>query len=196
MKLVLTATAVAALALFSGGCTRIFGEAAGAVLGGKGKTIVLQPISPDSRAYPLGAYKHFQLQPLTDNTGGQMPAQLNSDLHAEFAKELRDEHVLNYSEGKTLVIRGALLHYENSRLAATDQVFGPLEEAVVRVELVDADSGKVIGVANCVGRSNVTDLMGPHSKAEGLAKAFAGWIAENYPPSQKVSKKMASRSDE
>jgi prophage DNA circulation protein len=67
-----------------------------------------------------------------------------------------------------------------------DQVFGPFEEVVARVELVDKASGTVLGVANCIGRSNTSVNKGVNKKAEGLSKAIAIWIGRSYPKSMKT----------
>jgi len=59
--------------------------------------------------------------------------------------------------------------------------FGPLEEAVCEVQLVDKASGEVIGNATCVGRSTATVNQGLDKKAQGLAKAIVDWIKSNRP---------------
>ena len=187
-KLAVGAVLVAAL-LFAQGCMgRAISEGAGAALGPKGKVVVLSPIV-DSSAKPLGVYQRFEMERFVDSMDGQAPPDLNQYLAPAFAKELLDDRIPEAAYGKTLLIRGKFIHYETGDML--DQAFGPLEEVIARVELVDKDSGKVIGVANCIGRTKETVRMGVKNKADGLAKAIAGWIGKNYPDNRRTPKKRA-----
>jgi hypothetical protein len=60
-------------------------------------------------------------------------------------------------------------------------VLGPLEEVVARVTLVDRETGRTIGVANCIGRTSTRMNLGPKLKAEGLAKAVVLWLRSHNP---------------
>lgn len=168
----------------TGGCSRIAKESIGGITGGKGSWTVLHPISTSRQARPLGVYKRFELARLTDDMNGRAPAALFSALPREFAKELAVKEIPNARSGKTLLIRGKVLHYEDASM--TGHAFGPLEEVVARIEFVDKDTGKVIGVANCVGRTKESVNTGVPKKAQGLAKAIVGWIDCRYPDSQRI----------
>ena len=74
-----------------------------------------------------------------------------------------------------LLVRGTIIYYESAHGLA-EQLFGPLEEAVADVELVDKASGNVIAKAACVGRSTASVSQGVETKAEGLAKGITKWI--------------------
>ena len=169
----------------TGGCiSRLAKEGFGAATGGKGSFTVLQPISADMNARPLGVYDRFELGSITDNMNGLAPTGLFSALPGEFAVALAGEKIPNALRGKTLLIRGKVLHYEDASM--TGHAFGPLEEVVARIELVDKNTGRVIGVANCVGRTQESVNTGVSKKAEGLAKAIAKWIDKYYPQDKRI----------
>ncbi|MDY7010611.1 MAG: hypothetical protein SVV80_07650 [Planctomycetota bacterium] len=166
--------------VFTGGCiSRIAKEGLGGVTGGKGSFAVLQPVSAT-----LGVYERFELTQLADDMNGMAPSELFSALPGEFAKALDEEKIPNASSGRTLLIQGKILHYENASMSG--HAFGPLEEVVARIELVDKDAGKVIGVANCVGRTKESVNTGVSKKTEGLARAIVKWIKEHYPEDQRT----------
>jgi hypothetical protein len=62
--------------------------------------------------------------------------------------------------------------------------FGNFEEVLARVEFVDKATNKVMGTANCIGRTAETVNVGVETKAEGLAKAIVNWIADRYPKAE------------
>ena len=151
----------------------------GAATGAKGSVTVIRALSPDEKARPLAGYQRFELGKLDDRMNGQGPAGLWGKVAERLPGQLRSKGIPDRASGKTAVINGTLLHYEGS--GAMGLALGPTEFAVARVELADKASGKVLGVANCVGRTNERVNMGLDKKAEGLAKAIAEWIDQNYP---------------
>ncbi len=157
------------------GCTsRVIKEGFGAVRGAKGVHVALQPL-PGS----LAEYGSFELGEFRDDFGGKMPPQLLAMLPVKFNEQLQKADLPLRAGGPTAIVRGTILHYEAAGLVGN--VFGPLEEVVARVELVDAASGRVLGTANAIGRSTESINLGVDAKATGLAKAIVEWIAENYP---------------
>ena len=170
---------LAGLILLAGGCSRLAKEGLGAATGAKGRAIPLKSVAGSPSDRPLGAYERFELGSITDGINGRTPPGLLTQLPAEFEKQLAAKRIPNAASGRTLVVRGEIRHYEASGLFG--QAFGPLEEVIARIELVDKDSGKVLGVANCVGRTKETVNTGVPKKAEGLAKAIVGWVDKLYP---------------
>jgi len=179
------ATALAGWMLVGGGCySRAIKEGLGVAVGARGTVTVLEDV-PGESGTALGEYKRFELGRISPGKlGSKVPPDLTALLPGEFAKALAAKKIPNASSGKTLLIRGEILHYENASLA--QEVFGPLEEVVARVELVDKDTGRVLGVANCVGRTKESVNRGVRAKAEGLAKAVVAWIDKHYPKDQRV----------
>jgi len=172
-------------ALTATGCTgTIIREATGAVMGGKGTFMPIQPLAADKTTKNLGDYTNFELGTITDGIGGKMPADLTSHLHSAFSREVSSARLPSDSSGKTLVIRGTVVHYESA--STVGYVLGPLEEVICRTELVDKTSGQVLGVANCVGRTKAATSSGVKEKASGLAKAFVKWIEYRFPDDKKM----------
>ena len=100
------------------------------------------------------------------------------------SKELKDEKIPNARSGKTLLIQGKILHYQGASSSAV--ATAGVEFVVARIELVDKDSGRVLGVANCAGWTSKRVTLGVPEKAEGLARAIVKWIDKHYPESQRI----------
>lgn len=167
------------VAAASPGCIgRAIKEGIGVATGAKGTYVELKPLAADEEGRPLGAYKRFELD-MKDDFGDRTPPELWDRLPLAVAEKLQDKKIANQPSGKTLLIRITVLHYENASLVGV--ALGPLEEVVARVELVDKDTGNVLGVANCIGRTKETVNQGVSKKAQGLAKAIAAWIDKRYP---------------
>ncbi len=177
---VMTIAAVAMLT--TQGCGRAISEGFGLWSGAKG---IYAPITstPPEGDYPLAGYTTFELQRFTDDFGNT-PPELFACMPDTFSLALTEKRIPNVPGGKTLIIRGKILHYEDEKRVGIAAVLGPLEEVIARVELVDKDSGKVLGVANCIGRTEQSVNQGVEKKAQGLAKAIVSWIDKEYPPEE------------
>ena len=176
---VILLAACCAMCLCTGCVGRALKEGVGVATGAKGVTIVVREVPGGRTARPLGVYKRFVVEPFKDNTGTGVPAAIKSGLAVEVRKALAEKRIPNGSSGKTLTIRGTFFYYEDAN-NTTDQLFGPFEEVIARVQL--ADGSRVVGEADCVGRSTTTVNQGPEKKAQGLAKAIVDWIDKHYPP--------------
>ena len=176
---ILLAAMVVAAAFAAPGCGRMAGEAVGTFRGAKGPYTEIRPVAEIQGARVLGIYTRFELGGIEDAFGGKVPPALFEHLPGKFAEQLEGAKLPNLPGGKTLLIRGRIYHYEDEGLLGT--VLGPLEEVVARIELVDKDSGQVVGAANCIGRTQEAVNKGPEKKAEGLAKSIVSWIKANYP---------------
>jgi hypothetical protein len=141
----------------------------GLVRDGKGEHFTL-----DAPAGSLAAYDSIEVEtfsidyPLT-------PATLTGMLRPMLVQELREKgHPAGVAGTRTLAVRGRIIYYQDSR--GVDNIWGPLEEAVAIVELVDKSSGSAVARAACVGRTNASVSRGVESKADGLSEAVANWI--------------------
>ncbi len=168
-------TATCGLLLIAGGCSRTIKESIGLATGAKGLHAPVDDVS----ASKIAEYRNFKLGDFADGTGGVAPRALWTHLGPAFAEALERAKLPTDPDGPTLIARGTVIYYEDSDLM--DQAFGPFEEVVARVNLVDAKTGEVLGEANCVGRSSTTTTMGIRKKAQGLAAGIVKWIAEKYP---------------
>ncbi len=157
-----------------GGCGTAIGEGAALAMGASGSPTPLQEVSTN-----LGVYRRFELGAITDDMGGKVPRELFILLPGAFAKELEEEKIPNSSSGKTLLIQGKILHYQSA--SSTAVATAGTEFVVARIELVDKDSGQVLGVANCAGWTSKRVTLGIPEKAQGLARAIVKWIDQHYP---------------
>lgn len=172
--------ALLAASMGLGGCwSTVVGEGAGLFMGASGVHAVTQPMSSDDGARPLGEYTRFVMGEWSDDFGGKVPDRLFTLLPGKFAEAREHAKLPNDPGGKTLVVRGRVLHYESENLFG--MITGPLEEAVARVELVDQETGRVLAAGNCIGRTEERVNQGVEKKAEGLAKAIVKWISSRYP---------------
>ena len=165
--------------LLPGCMSRAIKEGVGVVRGAKGMYAPVAPASTPAEAKILGEYKRFELGAITDDFGGQVPSQLLQQLPANFAEQITEARLPNDPSGKTLSIRGRILHYEAQGMLGL--AFGDFEEVIARIDFVDKASGRVVGTANCIGRTTESVNRGVASKADGLAKAIVSWIADRYP---------------
>lgn len=168
-KCIATVALLSFLAFFSGGCMgRLIGEGAEAGLGPKGKYWQENPL-PAKESRPLAGYTNIELGKVTNAYGRNVPDEFFTLFPREFEKRFQND-----PSGKALVVNVAILHYEKSDMA--DNIFGPLEEVVAHVELVDKATGNVLATGNAVGRTGKTVGLGIQNKAEGLAKGISSWV--------------------
>ena len=169
VKLLLVCTMVPLLCT---GCLgTIFREGKG-TLGASGIDVELR------KAPNLESYQNFETGKFTDGMLGKTPMQLLRLLPGEITSQMRQYDIPVNPRGKTILISGEVIHYDVAT-GAIAAVFGPLEEAVVRVTLTDKDTGKVLGIANCVGRSKANTNKGLDEKARGVGKAIIKWIGKH-----------------
>lgn len=174
MKRMTMVVALVSIALMCGGCVgRALKEVWGAGAGPAGSFA-------ETKAPPgkISTYQNIEVGPINDRFG-RTPGQLLATISGKITERLRRENLPTGAGGKTLVIRGVVIYYE--RAGAMGQLFGPFEEVVTEMEMVDKASGRVIATANCIGRSKTTANQGVDNKAKGLAKGIVKWIAKHYP---------------
>lgn len=169
MRTAMTFVMAMAVGFICTGCMgRIFSEGIGAATGASGR-VVENGTTPD-----LTKYKSLRIEPITVAAGSQTPADMPDMVQADFEAATRFRG-LTPEEKPGLKLVGEIIHYETSR--TVDTAIGPLEEVIVRVQLIDAHTGKVVAEANLVGRSKATSSSGPKHVSEGAGKALGKWLA-------------------
>lgn len=165
-------------AVASQGCLgRMIGEGAEGTMGPKGAYFEQKPVTATKDAKPLSAYGHFELGEVNNEIGKNLPSDFTSEFRKAFASRLKASSLSKSMGTKTLVFNVQIIHYEKADMS--DNVFGPLEQVIARVELVDKESGDTIATGNAIGRTGKTVGLGTKTKADGLAKALIKW-AEDY----------------
>jgi hypothetical protein len=164
------------------GCSTLFKEGIKAGLGGRGAVASLQSPSSASAMPPLAEYKNFELGQLEDDFGGMVPSEFYDEIPGHFQREVLDANLPTDPTGKTAVIRGTIIHYEGKDLVGS--IVSPLDQVIVRAEMVDQQTGEILGRANLVGRTTSRTRRGPSIVAEGYARACVQWFSENYFPQE------------
>jgi len=172
---------IALLSLFAISLT-----SAGGCLSRAAKEVFLSPkgfsVPKKMAAAQRRSYSKVQFENLTNTGISIMPADMNQILRVTLAEQIAKlkpkKSILDPAAKRVLTVRGRYVYYEEAG-GMLDQAFGPFEEIIALVELVDQPSGKVIASGYCVGRTNTTKLQGPKRKAEGLSKAIIDFIRKS-----------------
>jgi hypothetical protein len=166
--------------MLSTGCVgRIVGEGAEKALGPKGDYWEEKPLAYSKADKVLTPYTHYVLGSVKNDYGRNVPPEFFGMFPVEFRKVLLKSKLPINPNGKTLLINVSVIHYEIAD--TTDNILGPLEQVVARVQLVDKSTNQVLGYGNVIGRTGKTVGLGTDKKAEGLAKGIVKWIKAYSP---------------
>lgn len=153
------------------GCvSRAIREGAGAVRGASGKVVELQ--APSSLAH----YRGLTIESITVAEGLGVPSDIVALVRQGYADAAKDL-VLTPGGSPALSVSGEIIHYETG--GTVSKAIGPLQEVIVRTQLIDAGSKQFLGEANLVGRSKALTSGGAHNLAEGAGKALAKWLKDS-----------------
>jgi hypothetical protein len=185
MKKVLGQILLAVMVMvFCSGCLgRMVGEGAEKTLGPKGAYWQEKSLAYSKKDKVLASYTNFVLGKVRNDFGRNVPRDFFTLFPDEFEKALDKAKLPNVENGKTLVVNVTVIHYETAD--ETDNVLGPLEQVVARVQLVDKGTNKVLAYGNVVGRTGKSVGLGVEWKARGLAKGIVKWISDYYPRKHK-----------
>ncbi len=172
-----------AMIMCSGCMGRIIGEGAEKTLGPKGAYWEEKRLAQSKKQKVLAPYTQFVLGKVTNEYGSNVPPDFFNLFPTEFEKNIVESKLPNDTRGKTLVINVAVIHYETADM--TDNVLGPLEQVVARVQLVDKATNNVLAYGNVIGRTGKTVGLGVDKKAEGLARGIVKWLSAYYPKKNK-----------
>ncbi len=150
------------------GCMgRAIREGAGAVRGASGKVVELH--TPSS----LANYRGLTIESITVAQGLRVPGDLVTLVRQGYA-DAGAELVLTPGGSPALAVSGEIIHYETG--GTVSKAIGPLQEIIVRTQLIDAGSKQFLGEANLIGRSKALTSGGSHNLTEGVAKALSKWL--------------------
>ncbi|NIA07395.1 MAG: hypothetical protein GWP14_07150 [Actinobacteria bacterium] len=159
--------------LVSVGCLgRVIKESYYGATGATGRVNVLQNVKVD-----LSRYDSFSVEQFSDAMEGQGNMAFLAVVEKKVAEIVAKKTYLNATGTKSLKISGSLISYDTG--TTTEKIAGPMEQAICRIKLIDADSGKVLGVADCLSRAKSSVRKGPEELGEGTGKGIAEWIIKN-----------------
>ncbi len=150
------------------GCvSRAIREGAGAVTGAAGQVVELH--TPSS----LANYRGLTVESITVAKGLRVPSDIVELVRQGYASAAEDL-VLAPGGAPALAVSGEIIHYETG--GAVSKAIGPLQEIVVRTQLIDAGTKQFLGEANIIGRSKALTSGGARNLAEGAGKALSKWL--------------------
>ncbi|MFP4054774.1 MAG: hypothetical protein ACLFV7_13005 [Phycisphaerae bacterium] len=175
MKRLTMTVAAGMLVMACGGCSSAIKEGARAAMGGRGYVAPLSGYQGEGT--PLSEYQNVELGELRDSFGG-VPQEFFNAVSQHFQREVSDAELPTDPGGRTVLVRGEIIHYEGTGMV--DTIVSPMGQVVVRAEMVDKGSGEVLATANLVGRIQSRLRQGPEMVAEGYARAVVKWLSNNY----------------
>ncbi len=150
------------------GCvSRVIREGTGAVRGASGKVVELH--TPSS----LANYRGLTIESITVAKGLRVPSDIVTLVRQGYA-DAHDGLVLTPGGSPALSVSGEIIHYETG--GTVSKAIGPLQEIVVRTQLIDAGSQQFLGEANLIGRAKALTSGGARNLAEGAGKALSKWL--------------------
>ena len=125
----------------------------------------------------LANYDAVKVEKFSDDTQGLGNTAFLAAIPERVTEQIVTKTYMERQGGKVLRITGRLINYDTG--TTTDKIAGPMEQAICRVQLIDAASGDVLGIASCDARAKSSVRKGPEELADGMGKGIADWIIEN-----------------
>ena len=156
-----------------------------ALKGSSGKTVLIEG-SPEQVSMLAYRYGSYRVEPFANDVGDICPQAFIDQLQIMIERQLRyksrsikdkikrkkKEQMGPFFTGplnKTLIIKGRVIQYDISDII--DRAASPLDEAICRVKIIDADTGNILAEGNCTGRAKSSVRTGAKELADGVAKA-------------------------
>lgn len=182
-RLPATALALGMLFVLLNGCTStVAKQAIYTVMGAQGKFYELESVDP----YLLASYRRVEVERFTNELGERVPPAVVAEVNIQTPKALT-ESALFYPDGKTLHVRGKIIHYtgRSGLKGSVMSVVGSGEECVCRVQLLDGESGDLVGEAVCWGVVKSAVRRGSGELGTGVGKGVLKWISKRLPEEEK-----------
>ena len=109
---------------------------------------------------------------------GVIPREVVTAVRPVIARELTEPESFRLAAGgrPALLVRGKFVDYDPGGAPLRAVGFGVDPFLTAQIEIVDADSGHVLGVAMVTGTVKSAVRVGPNELADGLAKAVKGLL--------------------
>lgn len=153
-----------------------------AVMGAEGKFYELKTVDP----HRLATYRSIRVEPFTNELGARVPAGVLAEVN-DRTPEAIAESTLFYPDGNPLRVRGTIIHYtgRSGLEGSVMSIVGSSEECVCRVQLLDGESGDLVGEAVCWGAVKSAIRRGSGELGTGVGKGVAKWIRKRLPEEEK-----------
>jgi len=163
MKRVLLAGVLLATVSMAVGCRGV-SEGMGAVMGAKHSAANIQPMPKVDMIGPV------TVEEFTTDVPALVPASWLASLTSATRKRVAEEDQLR--AGRPVTVSGVVIHREGSGVMG--QVMGPDSEVVVRVTV--REGGKVLGVANVIGRARSSTSSSEGDLSDAVGKGVVEFL--------------------
>ena len=170
------------LVLLNGCASTVAKQAIYAVMGAQGKFYETSVVNPSL----LATYRSIRVDSFTNELGERVPPEVIAEVN-DRTPEAIAESALFYPEGKLLRVTGRIIHYtgRSGLQGSVWSVAGSTEECVCRVQLLDGNSGDLVGEAVCWGAVKSAVRRGSGELGTGVGKGVSKWIRKRLPEEEK-----------
>jgi hypothetical protein len=178
---------LAAVVLGSSGCTTALKQTYYTARGAQGKFYEVKVVNPDK----LAAYRSVRVEPFTNALGQRVPPEVIAEVNENTPKAVAEANLF-YPTGKLLLIKGSIIHFtgKSGLRGSVGSVIGGGEECVCRVQLLDGESGELVGEAVCWAVVKSAVRRGSGELGVGVGEGVTEWLEKRLPgPIKKARKK-------
>ena len=192
---ILTAVCTMAVMCGTGGCGRAISEGFHGITGSSGRVTLIKG-DPAEISTLAQRYGGVEILAFGNDVGGVCPPEVLTSLPGAVKEQLRYrprtfKERIKFKKAqdtgpfftgpadKKLLIKGTIIQYDAARTdtkGIIEKAAGPVDEAICRIKIFDAQTHKFIAEGNCTGRSKSVVRTGPGELARGIAKAIRKWL--------------------
>lgn len=183
---------LAVMVLGSTGCSVAAKQALYTVMGASGKFYEVKVVDPEV----LATFRSLRVEGMVNDLGEHLPVEVIEALNENTPTMLAKSRLF-FPQGKQLVVKGKVIHFtgQSALLGSVSALIGGREECACRMQLVDGESGEVIGEAVCWGVVKSALRRGPEELAIGVMKGIEGWIHERMPKEERDRRRQELKED-
>jgi hypothetical protein len=185
MRRAILVTAVVSISMASG-CMTAVKQTYYGVTGAQGSFYELHVVDPDR----LAEYRSVNVEPFGNDLGPHVPEEVITEVNLNTPKTIA-EGALFYPEGKELKIQGRIIHYtgKSGLKGSIGSIIGGENVCVCRVQLLDGESGEMIGEGVCWGSVKSAVRRGASEYGAGVGKGVTKWLEERLPEAERKRRK-------
>ncbi len=177
------------------GCGRAISEGFHGITGSSGRVTLIKgdPAEISTLAKRYGA---VEIAPFNNDVGKACPNEVLAALPNAIKAQLRYrprtiKERLKFKKAqdtgpfftgppnKKLLIQGTIIQYDAAKTdtkGIIEKAAGPVDEAICRIKIFDAQTHRFIAEGNCTGRSKSVIRTGSDELAKGIGKAIRKWL--------------------
>ena len=179
--------ALAGATLGSSGCSTAIKQALYTTMGAEGKFYEVQVVNPSV----LSGYQSVRVEPFANALGKRVPPDVVAGVNQNAPKTVTEARLFQPT-GRLVRVTGTIIHFtgRSGLDGAIGSVIGGDEECVCRVQLLDGESGELIGEAICWGVVKSAVRRGPEEMGVGVGRGVVKWLEERLPDEVKKTRRQ------